>query len=119
GRCSLCCLSSPRSGRRTVFFFFSSRRRHTRCYRDWSSDVCSSDLGLTGLAAPTGGVCGRASRLTRPAIAPGRAKRPTGLRGAPAGGSSGLLVGKPLADGSVEIELVGPGVFEDADEHAG
>src|SRR6266542_3962001 len=28
------------------FFFFSSRRRHTRCYRDWSSDVCSSDLEL-------------------------------------------------------------------------
>src|SRR5256884_1126023 len=27
------------------FFFFSSRRRHTRCSRDWSSDVCSSDLG--------------------------------------------------------------------------
>src|SRR5207245_7740547 len=27
-----------------VHFFFSSRRRHTRCYRDWSSDVCSSDL---------------------------------------------------------------------------
>src|SRR6266542_1430826 len=25
-------------------FFFSSRRRHTSCYRDWSSDVCSSDL---------------------------------------------------------------------------
>src|SRR5207245_7327508 len=25
-------------------FFFSRRRRHTRCYRDWSSDVCSSDL---------------------------------------------------------------------------
>src|SRR5205809_3587983 len=28
------------------FFFFSSRRRHTRCSRDWSSDVCSSDLVL-------------------------------------------------------------------------
>src|SRR6266536_3181159 len=27
------------------FFFFSSRRRHTRSTRDWSSDVCSSDLG--------------------------------------------------------------------------
>src|SRR5699024_8844754 len=27
-----------------VFFFFSSRRRHTRSKRDWSSDVCSSDL---------------------------------------------------------------------------
>src|SRR5256884_1551917 len=25
-------------------FFFSSKRRHTRCSRDWSSDVCSSDL---------------------------------------------------------------------------
>src|SRR5687768_9492766 len=28
------------------FFFFSSRRRHTRCSRDWSSDVCSSDLSI-------------------------------------------------------------------------
>src|SRR2546426_4018380 len=27
------------------FFFFSSRRRHTRLQGDWSSDVCSSDLG--------------------------------------------------------------------------
>src|SRR5207253_7962074 len=34
------------------FFFFSSRRRHTRWPRDWSSDVCSSDL--------------------RPAVLPGR-----------------------------------------------
>src|SRR5690606_39867233 len=29
-----------------MFFFFSSRRRHTRFSRDWSSDVCSSDLRL-------------------------------------------------------------------------
>src|SRR5439155_15739169 len=28
----------------TTSFFFSSRRRHTRWPRDWSSDVCSSDL---------------------------------------------------------------------------
>src|SRR5207249_5479668 len=40
-------------------FFFSSRRRHTRSKRDWSSDVCSSDLeavalagGYTRIAAP-------------------------------------------------------------------
>src|SRR3712207_8032217 len=34
------------------FFFFSSRRRHTRYWRDWSSDVCSSDLlGHLTLAA--------------------------------------------------------------------
>src|SRR5699024_12054790 len=28
------------------YFFFSSRRRHTRSKRDWSSDVCSSDLNI-------------------------------------------------------------------------
>src|SRR2546429_4727068 len=33
--------------RQRDFFFFSSRRRHTRCSRDWSSDVCSSDLILS------------------------------------------------------------------------
>src|SRR5690606_39288986 len=32
-----------------VYFFFSSRRRHTRFSRDWSSDVCSSDLPLKHL----------------------------------------------------------------------
>src|SRR3712207_7231176 len=30
------------------YFFFSSRRRHTRYWRDWSSDVCSSDLADSG-----------------------------------------------------------------------
>src|SRR3989440_4962006 len=30
-----------------LLFFFSSRRRHTRSDRDWSSDVCSSDLSKT------------------------------------------------------------------------
>src|SRR5436305_5839348 len=29
-----------------LLYFFPSRRRHTRCGRDWSSDVCSSDLKL-------------------------------------------------------------------------
>src|SRR5207245_7183552 len=37
----------------SLCFFFSSRRRHTRCYRDWSSDVCSSDLGAKGRGAGT------------------------------------------------------------------
>src|SRR3979409_1408579 len=32
-------------GRALILFFFSSRRRHTRSFSDWSSDVCSSDLG--------------------------------------------------------------------------
>src|SRR2546422_7941791 len=38
------------SGR--VDFFFQRRRRHTRCSRDWSSDVCSSDLGGEKIACP-------------------------------------------------------------------
>src|SRR3989449_6606743 len=57
------------------FFFFSSRRRHTRCSRDWSSDVCSSDLLLTEVGlleirgkihrirAETGSVVGSPERL--------------------------------------------------------
>src|SRR5206468_7977831 len=39
------------------FFFFSSRRRHTRSDRDWSSDVCSSDLWTIWLIA--NGAAGR------------------------------------------------------------
>src|SRR5699024_4087095 len=34
---------------RIDYFFFSSRRRHTRSKRDWSSDVCSSDLSEDGV----------------------------------------------------------------------
>src|SRR6266542_6806987 len=47
------------------FFFFSSRRRHTRCYRDWSSDVCSSDLGTARTSWPgrCGTCCGCTSRV--------------------------------------------------------
>src|SRR5438445_13822022 len=37
----LSCMFDPYFG---LLFFFSSRRRHTRYWRDWSSDVCSSDL---------------------------------------------------------------------------
>src|SRR6266498_3145301 len=37
------------------FFFFSSRRRHTRCGRDWSSDVCSSDLVVQAIQIVRGG----------------------------------------------------------------
>src|SRR5437870_6161713 len=48
------------------FFFFSSRRRHTRWPRDWSSDVCSSDLVM---------VLQRAGRLERRPGATARAWR--------------------------------------------
>src|SRR5699024_11693321 len=36
-----------------ILFFFSSRRRHTRSKRDWSSDVCSSDLTILGMPRTT------------------------------------------------------------------
>src|SRR5437868_15540960 len=54
-----------------IFFFFSSRRRHTRSKRDWSSDVCSSDLAFPqGRALPDREVCDRApvvsTRRARP-----------------------------------------------------
>src|SRR2546421_8803888 len=38
------------------FFFFSSRRRHTRSDRDWSSDVCSSDLFWNDVTRPVANV---------------------------------------------------------------
>src|SRR6266550_8329021 len=42
-----------------LFFFFSSRRRHTRCSRDWSSDVCSSDLVRASyMGSPINGTAG-------------------------------------------------------------
>src|SRR5207249_9526985 len=46
-----------------VFFFFSSRRRHTRSKRDWSSDVCSSDL-FTGATEKQVGKFEQADRGT-------------------------------------------------------
>src|SRR3712207_7286770 len=51
------------------FFFFSSRRRHTRYWRDWSSDVCSSDLAVVTPAAED--VVGAAERHDD--VGPGRA----------------------------------------------
>src|SRR5205809_4676367 len=57
----LCCFSF-------FVFFFSSRRRHTRCSRDWSSDVCSSDLDPG--AEPRG-----ARRSRAPPRTPRRARR--------------------------------------------
>src|SRR5207245_8568333 len=64
-----------------VCFFFSSRRRHTRCYRDWSSDVCSSDLAgrivRRGVMVPVAIVDRGRGLRTRVA------GRPTGGRGIP------------------------------------
>src|SRR5204863_5027248 len=50
-----------------IFFFFSSRRRHTRSLRDWSSDVCSSDLNNAATAPATTFSVGRAETI-RPTL---------------------------------------------------
>src|SRR3712207_7469264 len=49
----------------TRFVFFSSRRRHTRYWRGWSSDVCSSDLGGSPARPGRAGLPGRAVPLPR------------------------------------------------------
>src|SRR3712207_7743668 len=58
-----------------VFFFFSSRRRHTRYWRDWSSDVCSSDLS----AALPGTELGSA-KTTAFDVFPGQGRASGGVR---------------------------------------
>src|SRR5690606_39798600 len=64
-------------------FFFSSRRRHTRFSRDWSSDVCSSDLEAQAHLAPLKVQGGLGARLgARPAQIGGRASRNEGGGGA-------------------------------------
>src|SRR2546429_8861119 len=50
----------------SVIFFFSSRRRHTRCSRDWSSDVCSSDLPVDALPPGAGLPRARQRRVREP-----------------------------------------------------
>src|SRR2546429_7308564 len=76
------------------FFFFSSRRRHTRCSRDWSSDVCSSDLVLAG---------GRAGATTVAATM--RAAALAGIRFFATGGIGGVHRGHP-EDVSSDLEEV-------------
>src|SRR6266542_4025647 len=55
-----------------IYFFFSSRRRHTRCYRDWSSDVCSSDLVPDRTSGPVCGGGGAAGPSRTPLARPER-----------------------------------------------
>src|SRR3712207_2028427 len=87
-------------GRR--FFFFSSRRRHTRYWRDWSSDVCSSDLYigtehiLLGLVRESEGVAARV--LSNLDVDPDKVRREVvrrlgGGRGRSRGGAGGEAAG--------------------------
>src|SRR3712207_1259653 len=71
-----------------VVFFFSSRRRHTRYWRDWSSDVCSSDLGGgpgEALGQAPHGLPTRCLLRRGHGRVPGRGRAPAGRGGLPAG----------------------------------
>src|SRR5690625_7444235 len=67
------------SFRSDLYFFFSSRRRHTRWPRDWSSDVCSSDLRV-GLSPKEPEAVG--SSVMADSV-PGRGQTGTTLRAGP------------------------------------
>src|SRR5438105_12698967 len=74
-----------------LFFFFSSRRRHTRSTRDWSSDVCSSDLNSSELGFD-GATCGVLNLIGKqsPDIAQGVDRKDERRQGA---GDQGLMFG--------------------------
>src|SRR6266498_1655944 len=95
-----------------LFFFFSSRRRHTRCGRDWSSDVCSSDLARRAACARAGHGHTRAARLHA-------ARNRPCPRGVTARGRHGaetlLLRAAPVAD--YERALCAGGRDRDLDRH--
>src|SRR3712207_2296819 len=73
-------------------FFFSSRRRHTRYWRDWSSDVCSSDLVRVAGAA-------RAGRRPRLGVRQRGGRDRDGRADGGAGDAAGRGVGRVSAAG--------------------
>src|SRR2546422_7525480 len=77
-------------------FFFSSRRRHTRCSRDWSSDVCSSDLrrGAAVRAGARPGAGAPACEASKTEIAPPAEARSLAMVDLDGGRSEERRVGK-------------------------
>src|SRR3989442_15726532 len=94
-----------------IVFFFSSRRRHTRCGRDWSSDVCSSDLHEGD--PPEGGNHAGEARAERPSpvVEVHPAEDPLE---APGDGEDPEDVARVVVDPAVEPRLAG-----DEDVHVG
>src|SRR5690625_1633514 len=73
-------------------FFFSSRRRHTRWPRDWSSDVCSSDLPVSAGSAPPAGARAFLRIFTHPVLIAGTRNAADSPRTIHMGGALGGLV---------------------------
>src|SRR5215217_7906367 len=97
-------------------FFFSSRRRHTRYWRDWSSDVCSSDLVASAFLG--GGKIGREGTSSGSRLSNAESRRARPVSG------SGAVPHTTTRDGSVidrctsatrrpSTEIAGSPVFHD------
>src|SRR5437868_14657588 len=102
------------------FFFFSSRRRHTRSKRDWSSDVCSSDLLGGALLAPA------ALSLLMTMFTEGRERNlALGIYGAASGSgaAAGVLLGGEIGRAScrerVEVSVVAGAAEKKAQSNRG
>src|SRR5688500_20055915 len=83
---SRCATETCRSVIRFLLFFFSSRRRHTRLQGDWSSDVCSSDLGDEAGRAAAGVAGAAAGAGAEPAVDVGSEERRVGKESGCRGG---------------------------------
>src|SRR6266513_4644897 len=86
------------------FFFFSSRRRHTRSKRDWSSDVCSSDLAT--MARDESGGAISAVTDTEILAAQIRLAGSEGLFAEPASAAPLALLFRLVRDGKIDKDAV-------------
>src|SRR5438067_13617995 len=102
-------------------FFFSSRRRHTRSKRDWSSDVCSSDLWATDARIePASRPRAAGNDPCRDPVPPRAAASPPKQRPhAPARGGAAAEIGRASCRERVEISVVGGAVKEKEAEYGG
>src|SRR5207245_4727161 len=91
------------------------RRRHTRCYRDWSSDVCSSDL----FSSASTTACGFSRALLRRDRGARRARlRPLHAAREAAGGGGRAAEGAPLAM-RIEVICTGDEVLRSEERRVG
>src|SRR3712207_4778577 len=82
-------------------YFFSSRRRHTRYWRDWSSDVCSSDLGISASRSPSVAE----SRITSSSSFACQISQSLRHRASASGESGSRSIGPPLPAFLVLVQL--------------
>src|SRR5690606_26202248 len=92
------------------FFFFSSRRRHTRFSRDWSSDVCSSDLNARNMEAYMWGAASLfndEAKTIRSNYTPGPMATDEAFNGLTGAGTTNIYYGMDFATGNITADKLG------------